>query len=224
MQALLDLAARQAPRVRHLGPGGRPDALSTRPRALALLVLRDAEHGSTVLRGQRPADWLPALVRSGRVPRAIAIEICAGLLERTEAYAVAEGARLAASLGGAYLGARVLHALEQGDTALLLQVDRGGRSVEDALLASAVAIADLSDDGVRGGLLECLRFAARPHLEARVLCSAGTPDEVARWVPALLEEPLDPATLALLGARARRDDEVGRALRPLLAEALPPLP
>jgi len=185
------------------------------PPELAALAQGDADGpGGTVVEGQRPAQWVMGLVASGDLERRLAIGLGAALLQHARPATVAEGARLAEALHPSPLSPLVVHALSAHDTLLLLQVDpaRPDRSVEDTLLRSAVAVADLRDQGVRGQVLERLRHAGLPELEAEVLLEHGTIEELRRWVPALRSEGLSEAVQERVRARVARGDDGARWL------------
>ncbi len=188
--------------------GGRTVAS---PPELAALAQTDADGpGGTVVPGQRPCDWIPDLVASGALELGLARGLGAALLQNANAITVAEGARIARALTPSPLDQLVLMALDVHDVVLLLQNDpaRPEFSVEDTLLRSAVEVAPLDDDTTRGKILTRLRHAGLPGLELRVLLDHGRPDEVARWMPALLEEELEEDQLEQLRRRASADDAV----------------
>lgn len=191
------------------------------PPSLAALVRRDAGPVSGgVVPGKRPNEWILGLVAEGALEQRLAVGLAAALIQHPAAETVCEGARLAAALGDRVLGAVLLRALDAHDTALLLGADPAdpAASVEDALLAAAVALCDLADAGVRGPLLERLRHAGLPQLEVPLLAAFGTAEELRVWLPAVLVEAIGDEGRRALAERAARGDEGAEVVRALLAD------
>jgi len=185
------------------------------PPALAALVARDAAGpGGSVVVGQRPWEWILALVEQGALPTELAVGLAAALLQQPDAATIAEGARLASALHPSPLDELVVHALGAHDMLVLLQVDPAepSRSVEDTLLHAAVAVAPLGAADHRAALLERLRNAGLSGLEARVLLTHGELWELRRWLPALRSEGLPSGSEELVAQRVARGDEAGRWL------------
>ncbi|MEZ4238459.1 MAG: hypothetical protein R3F59_20365 [Myxococcota bacterium] len=199
--------------------GGReiPD-----PPSLATLVRMDAGAASgQVVPGKRPAEWVADLVADGALEQRLAVGLAAALIQHPAAETVCEGARLAVALGEPVLGRVILRALDAHDTGLLLGTDPAdpAASVEDVLLRGGVALAELSDDAVRGALLERLRHAGLPGLEVAVLARWSTPEELRQWLPAVLAEALTEAGVAALADRLAVGDEGAEVVEHALADA-----
>jgi hypothetical protein len=191
------------------------------PPALAALVRRDAGPVSGgVIAGKRPHQWLAELVATGALEHRLAVGLAAALLQHPVAETVCEGARLAVGLADRVLGTVLLRALEAHDTALLLRADPAdpASSVEDVLLGAAAGLCDVSDEAVRGPLLERLRHAGLPRLEVPILAAWGTVHELRTWLPAVLAEGVTDAGVASLAERVARGDEGAEAVREILAD------
>lgn len=199
------------------------------PPALAALVRRDSGRQSgTVVPGKRPAEWLMDLVGSGALERRLAIGLAAALLQHPESATICEGARLSASLREPVLGGVLVRALDGHDMGLLLQSDPKDpeSSVEDTLLAAALATCNLDDPLVRKPLLERLRHAGLPDLEIPALCAHGDPEDLELWLPAALSEGISEVSERAIADRLRRADAGAEVLArslddwPALREAI----
>lgn len=184
------------------------------PPELADLVRSDAANPGSVLADQRPAEWVRGLVDAGALEARTAVALAAALIQQADPVTIAEGARLARSLGERALGKLLVAALEGHDTGLLLQVDPAapGRSVEDALLEASCELADLADPRIRGTLLLRLRNAALPGMELALLCEHGTLDELRSLLPAVFAEGIDDDQVPLLVRRVLRGGDAARVL------------
>ncbi|MCB9686407.1 MAG: hypothetical protein H6735_15300 [Alphaproteobacteria bacterium] len=170
---------------------------------------------------ERPCDWVPGLVRDGALEARLATALSAAFLQHAEAATICEGARLAVRLRDPVLGPILLRALQEHDTALLLQPDPADadRSVEDTLLHAAPAVVDLEDAELRRPLLEALRNAGLPEVEIPVLARHGDATDLRQWLPAVLAEGLSGEHLALLEERASGEDEAAAVVGFLLGRA-----
>lgn len=193
--------------------------------AFAAAVTDDARAGGgTVVPGRLPSRWVVELVRAGSLEADVAVGLAAALLRSRDAAAVCEGARLAAQLRDPKLGEMLPVALTGHDTGMLLHADpvMPGQSVEDALLRAWAQVADLSDATNRGALLGRLRHAGLSEVEAHVLATHGTADELRRWLPVVLIEGLPRGAADSLAHGLRRGGaESGAIVDALAAGARP---
>ncbi|TNE83998.1 MAG: hypothetical protein EP330_31015 [Deltaproteobacteria bacterium] len=171
----------------------------TDPPGLAALVRADAAAGGAILAGQRPRDWVPALVRQGLLPAQLAVGLVAALLQDPSPSTLVECTHLARALGDRRLGTVLAAAVDAHDVGVLLVPGEEGRSVEDLLLLAAAELAEVDDAEFRGNLLDRLRHAGLASAELQVLARGGNAEEVRTWLPAILAEALpDAAALASL--------------------------
>lgn len=189
------------------------------PAALAQLVHADAVGASgTVVRGQRPYQWVFGLVERGSLERRLAIGLTAALIHHPTPETVCEGARLAGTLAERLLAPVIVNALDAHDVGLLLAADPAHpeASVEDALLHAAVLVCDLADPTVRRPLLERIRHAGLVDIEIPALFDHGDVLDFDTWLPAILaDEVSDEVVAAIARRRARGDpcaDAIDRAL------------
>lgn len=152
----------------------------------------------------------------------MAVALVAALLQDPQPAVLVESAHLARALGRRELGQVLVAALEAHDVGVLLVAAPGEAqgSVEDVLLLAAAELADLTDPGVRSGLLERLRLSGLAETELEVLSRAGTPEEVRTWLPAILSESLPSgASLVRLLRRPETREHTVRILEELDAES-----
>lgn len=167
------------------------------PPGLAALVRADTAAGGIVLPGQRPRDWVPALVAKGLLPDQLAAGLVAALLQEDSPALLVECAHLARALHDTRLGPVLLAAVDAHDVGVLLVPGEEGRSVEDLLLLAATELVDANDPSLRKPLLDHLRHAGLTAAELAVLAGGATAEEVRTWLPAILQEDLpDAAALA----------------------------
>lgn len=187
---------------------------------LVSLFVADARaRGDTVVPGQAPHAWILGLVDAGQLPREVVSALAAVLLNSGAAPAVAEAARLAVALGTAECRALFPAAVDAQDTSVLLHADPfvPGSSVEDALLRAWASLARADDPAVRADLLDRLRNAGLPAVEAEVLARYGTPEELRAGVEQILAEGVPTGVSEALFAVRDREDSVQDALRGALA-------
>lgn len=190
------------------------DSTCASARDLAAVLASDARSSAA----PRPWERVLAWVASGRLARVEAVGLTAAFLQQADAALLCEGARMAARLGEPRLGALALDAVDGHDPAVLLGADPldPSRSAEDALLAAAAVAIDPTDAALRGRLLERLRHAGLPEIEAPLLLAHGSAEEIARWLPAVLAEGLSDTHRTLALARIARGDPGARAVRAAL--------
>lgn len=190
------------------------------PPALAALVRSDCGAASgTVVPGKRPAEWIVDLVRAGAFEARLAVGLAAALVQNPDAATICEGARLAVALADRVLGPLIRRALDGHETVLLLQADPAapGASVEDTLLAAAVALCDLADPEVRRPLLERLRHAGLRDLELPALLRFGDAEDLRQWLPAVLTEGAGEHLVLITAVLAEQSDR-SEVVRQVLAE------
>lgn len=185
------------------------------PPALAAWVFDAAKRGQFP---ERRLDWAR---REGRLSRDEAVGLAAALVQTADPVSVATGARFAVAVGDPALARLLAVAAEVLDVGTLLtSVDEEGTSVEDLLLAGAVSL--LGDDAdVRASLLVRLRNAGLAQLECQVLCTRGSPDEIAAHLPSVLVEGLPAGGAWGVATGLSREEPVREAILEALKALAP---
>jgi hypothetical protein len=170
--------------------------------------------GGTVVPGLEPSQWVPDLVRTGALEPDLAIALGAALLRAKNPAAISEGARIAMALGDRRLGEMLPNAVAGHDMGLLLHTDplRPGQSVEDALLRAWASVGPLSEPETRAEVLDRMRNASLIDAEIEVLALWATPQEIRRWLPAVVVEGLPHTAMSTLAAGFRRGADEALAL------------
>jgi hypothetical protein len=182
----------------------------------ARAILAEAEAGL------QPSTWVAGAASSGVLDAPRATGLAAALLASKETAHVAEGARLAAALGGAELADRVALHLTFADLGLLLTPDPGspGASLEETLASAWAAMVQLSDAETRARALKALRNACATDQEVAVLAAHGSPDEIRQWLPGILADGLPgPRSRPLVQALTRGGSAAGAIAGILLASS-----
>jgi len=182
---------------------------------LAELFLQDVRAGGgRIVANKAPHHWITELVEAGLLERKLAVALAAALLRGVDAGAAAEAARLGVALRSPEIGALLPHALGGLDMGTLLYVDPvfPEQSVEDALLLAWGSIGDRTDIEIRAKMLERLRNAGQPALELDVVCTHGSAEEIAAWIPSILIERLPPSGPKSIQRCLRRGPRASRML------------
>ncbi|TVQ87399.1 MAG: hypothetical protein EA397_18975 [Deltaproteobacteria bacterium] len=189
------------------------------PAELLAGVARDLDRGGgTVVKGQRPAEWLAAAVESGELSIELARGLAAALISRGVPAQAVEAARLARRLKIGDLSPLLHAALDGLDLGVLLRRAKPGHdaSVEDELLACWARVEPGGDPERVVALLRRLREVGLRTLEIEVLGRLGTPELVREIMPSLIEEPLSVAEAASLAPLLHGDDKTREALLPFV--------
>src|SRR5690606_18277346 len=98
------------------------------PELVAAVVDDATRGGGTVVAGQRPSEWLVALVEQGAMPIDLAVGLVAAMLQsHRDAASICEAAALAAALRRSELAELLVLSIEALDVGLLLETAPHGQ-------------------------------------------------------------------------------------------------